>query len=130
MSQIILVADDDPMIQKLISRMIKRVGFQGEVQVCSDGASAVSYAAETTQAISLALLDTSLYAEGDAALALALQSHQPTIKIVASSGHSPEELEGPRHFQGVHLDGILSKPFGVKDVKELLAGFGLIASDD
>ena len=120
MNQVILLAEDDKMIQRLLKRMIKRAGFTGEVEVHEDAESALAFLDQTKDSVVLALLDTALHPEGDKAFALAIQSRVPEIKLVASSGHSESDLRGPNHFGDVYLDAVLSKPFGMQDVKDLL----------
>ena len=125
MSQIILVIEDDPLIQKLITRMIKRAGFSGETQVFSESGPALTYLEEHRDAVLLALLDTMIHPEGDEALAYALLERAPHIKLIAASGHSESALRGPDHFNSAPLAGVLSKPFGLQDIKALLTEFGL-----
>lgn len=125
MSQVILLAEDDKMIQRLLSRMIKRAGFQGEVAIHADSTSALDFLEQTQDTVVLALMDTALHPEGDKAFALAIQARVPDIKLVASSGHSEADLRGPNHFGDVGLAAVLSKPFGMQDVKDLLSSLGL-----
>ena len=125
MSKVILLAEDDRMIQRLLKRMIKRAGFEGDIEVCEDSRAALNFIEETSAEIVLALMDTSLHPEGDAAFAEEIKKRIPSIKLVASSGHSESDLRGPSHFGDIDLDGVLSKPFGMQDVKELLSRLGL-----
>ena len=118
---VILIAEDDPMIQKILSRMLKRSGFEGEVKVFDVATDALSYATEVGGALDLVLMDTNLHAEGDAAFFHQMKAIAPEVPIVASSGHSEDELRGPRHFEGCALYSVLSKPFGMQDVKALIA---------
>jgi len=121
MSNVILVVEDDLLIQKLLTRMIKRSGFGGEIVVFSESAPALQYVDENSSQVVLALLDTMIHPEGDEAFAYALLRRAPHLKIVASSGHSESDLRGPNHFGNVQLAGVLSKPFGVADIKNLFA---------
>jgi DNA-binding NtrC family response regulator len=118
---VILIAEDDPMIQKILSRMLKRSGFEGEVKVFDAATDALSYATEVGGALDLVLMDTNLHAEGDAVFFHQMKAIAPETPIVASSGHSEDELRGPRHFEGCALHSVLSKPFGMQDVKALIA---------
>ena len=118
---VILVAEDDTMIQKILSRMIKRSGFEGEVVIFDAGPEALSYAQQVGGALDLVLMDTNLHPEGDAAFFQQMRALAPETPIVASSGHSEDELRGPLHFGDSELYMVLSKPFGMKDVKALIA---------
>jgi two-component system cell cycle sensor histidine kinase/response regulator CckA len=120
----ILLAEDDPMIQKVLARMISRAGYEGSVEVCADAASALEVVARLGGALDLILVDTNLHDEGDAAFFHALRALAPSAPIVASSGHSEEQLRGPDHFGGCDLYRVLSKPFGLQDVKDLIASLG------
>ena len=121
MPNVILVVEDDLMIQKLLSRMIMRSGFAGEVAVFSESAPALNFVDENSTQVVLALLDTMIHPEGDKAFAHALLERAPHLKLVASSGHSESDLRGPNHFGDIPLAGVLSKPFGMADIKTLFA---------
>ena len=125
MSNVILVVEDDLLIQKLLSRMIKRTGFTGEVMVFSESEPVLSYLEAHGDQVVLALLDTMIHPEGDRAFAYALLERAPHIKLVASSGHSEADLRGPEHFGDTPLAGVLSKPFGLSDIKSLFADLSL-----
>jgi CheY-like chemotaxis protein len=117
----ILLAEDDPMIQKVLARMITRAGYEGAVEVFADAAAALEFTARVGGALDLILVDTNLHDDGDAAFFHALRALAPATPIVASSGHSEEQLRGPDHFAGCDLHRVLSKPFGLQDVKDLIA---------
>ena len=121
MSDVILVVEDDRLIQKLLSRMIKRTGFNGDVVVFSESEPALQYLEANADQVILALLDTMIHPEGDRAFAYALLERAPHLHLVASSGHSEADLRGPEHFGDAPLVGILSKPFGISDIKSLFA---------
>ena len=126
MEQVALLIEDDNMIQRLLARMIKRSGFSGRIEVFDNSESLFQFIQQCHDQIVVAFIDTSIHPEGDAALGNALRSEVPTIKLVASSGHNEVDLRGPQHFGGVELDGVLSKPFGMRDVKELLSNLNLV----
>ena len=126
MSHVILVLEDDLLIQKLIKRMIKRAGFTGEIEVFSESSDALSYLESNRDCVRLALLDTMIHPEGDEALAYALLERAPHLHIVASSGHSEADLRGPNHFGAAPLTGVLTKPFGLGEIKTLLGELQLI----
>ncbi len=126
MEKVILVIEDDRMIQRLLSRMIKRAGFEGRTEIFDNSEDVFTFIAQSEDQIVLALMDTSIHPDGDAALAQELLRLCPHIHLVASSGHSEEDLRGPLHFGGVDLAAVLSKPFGMQDIKDLLANLSLV----
>ena len=126
MEKVILIIEDDRMIQRLLSRMIKRSGFEGKAEIFDNSEDVFTFIKQSENQIVLALMDTSIHPEGDAALAQELLKLCPEINLVASSGHSEEDLRGPHHFGGVDLVAVLSKPFGMQDVKDLLTNLNLI----
>ena len=126
MERVIILVEDDLMIQKLLSRMIKRSGFDGRVEVFSDSESTFTFINETDDQVILALMDTAIHPEGEEALALKIKSLVPAIKLVASSGHSEEELRSSKYFGNAELDGVLAKPYGKQEVKDLLLTLGLL----
>lgn len=128
MHGVILMAEDDPMIQKILARMIKRAGYTGQVEVCEDATNALAFAEASGGALDLILLDTNLHEESDAVFFHQLRALAPSTPVVASSGHDEAQLRGPHHFEGCDLYSVLSKPFGLQDVKELISTLGLSSS--
>ena len=126
MEKVILIIEDDQMIQRLLSRMIKRSGFAGQTEIFDNSEEVFTFIRQSEDQIVLALMDTSIHPNGDAALAQELLKLCPEINLVASSGHSEEDLRGPQHFGGIDLVAVLSKPFGMQDVKDLLVSLNLI----
>ncbi|MAD61165.1 MAG: hypothetical protein CMH49_06610 [Myxococcales bacterium] len=126
MEKVILIIEDDQMIQRLLSRMIKRSGFAGQTEIFDNSEEVFTFVRQSEDQIVLALMDTSIHPNGDAALAQELLKLCPEINLVASSGHSEEDLRGPQHFGGIDLVAVLSKPFGMQDVKDLLVSLNLI----
>lgn len=121
----ILLAEDDAMIQKILTRMIKRSGYSGEVKIFAEAVEALRFVETIDGALDLALMDTSLHPEGDAAFYRAFKSIAPNTPVVVSSGYSEEVLRSDSHFGGCDIQGVLSKPFGLKDVRNLIESLGL-----
>ena len=122
----ILVAEDDKMIQRLLARMIKKAGYPGHIEVCDRAKNALEFVAYVDGQVDLVLVDTGLHEEGDAAFFHALKSIATQAPIVASSGYSEDQLRSPKHFQDCDLTAVLSKPFGLQDIKDLLKDLSLI----
>ena len=120
MSGIIILAEDDPMIQRLLSRMIKRSGYSGNVQTCNDANSALKFASENSNSIDLILLDTGLHEKGDAIFFEEMRLIITSAPIFISSGYSEDIIRSDTHFGSSEISGVLSKPFGMNEVKELL----------
>ena len=121
----ILVAEDDKMIQKILVRMMKRGGYEGEVQVCEDAQSALDCARQHQGKFDLILIDTGLHAQGDRIFFEELRELSPAVPIVVSSGYSEDVIRSAKHFEGCNLATVLCKPFGLQEIKALLSSLSL-----
>ena len=126
MHGVIILAEDDPMIQKLLSRMIKRSGYTGEVHTCTDAISALDFASANATKIDLILMDTGLHENGDAAFFAEMRAIVHSAPIYVSSGYSEDIIRSDTHFGPSEINGVLSKPFGMSEVKTLLTQLQLI----
>ena len=120
----LLIAEDDQMIQKLLTRMVKRAGYAGHIEVCEQANTALEFVQQVEGKLDLVLMDTGLHPQGDAAFFRAIKS-MSEVPIVASSGYSEDLLRSDKHFDDCELTAILSKPFGLKDIKKLLENLSL-----
>jgi CheY-like chemotaxis protein len=124
----ILIAEDDQMVQRILVRMIKRSGYQGEVLVANDADEAIQFAQDHhTQGIDLIFVDTGLYPQGDQAFFDALKSICHETPILVSSGYGEDIIRTVNYFGDKPISGVLSKPFGMAEVKEVLVRFSLLA---
>ena len=126
----LLIVEDDKMIQKLLARMVKKAGYSGHIEVCEQAEVALDFVNQVEGNLDLVLIDTGLHPHGDAAFFHAIKSIASQIPIVASSGYSEELLRSEKHFYRCELTAILSKPFGLKDIKNLLQTLSLIKHKD
>jgi CheY-like chemotaxis protein len=121
----VLLAEDDAMIQKILTRMIKRSGYAGEVKIFAEALDALNFVETIDGKLDLAFMDTGLHPSGDAAFYHAFKSIAPNTPVIVSSGYSEDILRGDSHFGGCDIQGVLSKPFGLKDVRNLIESLGL-----
>ena len=110
----ILIVEDDPHVARLISLVLKRIGY--EAQVVADGQSALSHARETPPAMIFA--DLTIRGMGGAALCSALKAQGETkaIPYVILSGDS----DIAEKARGCGADDYMSKPFEVDDLIRLV----------
>lgn len=99
----ILVCDDDPVVQVLLSEFLGASGF--EVQVAGTGPEAYRYA----PGITLALVDYQLAGESGVDLVAELQRRWPQVKTILLTAQPEAGAEATR--RGVSPDGFITKPF-------------------
>ena len=123
----ILVAEDDPMVQRILVRMIKRSGYLGEVLIGNDAFEAIQLAKDhQSQTIDLIFVDTGLYPQGDQAFFDALKAICANTPILVSSGYGEDIIRTVHYFGDKPISGVLSKPFGMAEVKDVLTQFQLV----
>jgi signal transduction histidine kinase/ligand-binding sensor domain-containing protein/CheY-like chemotaxis protein len=115
----ILVADDVVVNQKLLQRMLEKLGHL--VTVVADGQEAVDIVA--TEIFDLVFMDVQMpVMDGLAATAAIRQREQTThthVPVIAVSAHA---MQGDRErFLAAGMDGYVSKPIGQAEVIEAIA---------
>lgn len=117
----ILVLDDEAMIANLLVRFLTKIGHS--VVTASNGAEAISSwlsAVKEGQRFDLAILDLTIPGGmGGKEVLDELRAKDPSIRAVASSGYSVESVMSD--YQAHGFVGRLNKPYGIQDVKHLLA---------
>ena len=118
----LLVVDDDPVVQRLMARVLEAAGYR--VASAETGTDALAAVASDSPA--LAVLDLSIEPEGGIALARALRADHPGLELLVVSGSPPEPEDGSwlREAGG----RFLPKPFGpaafLEAVREMLGEAG------
>ncbi len=114
----ILVADDQDYIRSFLRMMLEKDGH--EVDEAGDGNSALSLCRENHY--DLVLLDIFMPDKDGIETIVLLVNEFPGIRIVAMSGGGPvhylEALERARSLGAV---AGIAKPFGTKDIREIIA---------
>ena len=123
----ILLAEDQPAIQILMSEFLRQGGFH--VLRAGDGREALELARSYQGQIDLLLSDVMMPGMDGLALALALKSTRPELKTLLMSGN-PERMLPAVGESGVKA-GFLQKPFGLprllEKVREMTAPAGPVA---
>ncbi len=111
-TETILLAEDDPLVRDLASRILKRAGYH--VLVANDGAEACSVFAEQAADVSLMVLDVVMPHLGGPDAYQRMSQQRPGIPVVFCSGYAGSALEGYRFdAPGMRL---LPKPYGADEI--------------
>ncbi|HVS01218.1 MAG TPA: ATP-binding protein [Thermoanaerobaculia bacterium] len=117
----VLVAEDEPAVRELVSRLLRRQGYR--VVVAASGAEALAVAA-AAERFDLLVTDVVMADMDGRRLAAALRRTAPGLPVVFMSGYSQESAPGLRELAGG--DHFLQKPFTADDlaarVRQALAG--------
>ena len=110
----VLVADDEPMLRRVITKVLRRWGY--DVVAVEDGSQAWSKL--QLNKFDLHIFDQNMPGYTGTELLTKLKATDPHIKIVISSGD-------PLSFENdlVQPTGFLEKPFVLKGLREKIEGF-------
>ena len=106
-SATILLAEDEPAVRKLATRVLSRLGFT--VLVASSGEEAIALSAAHAGRVDLLLTDLVMGGVNGRVTAERLQSQRPGLRVLFMSGYS-EETDKLGDFDGGRST-LLSKPF-------------------
>ncbi|PVU89187.1 hypothetical protein BB559_005204 [Furculomyces boomerangus] len=126
---LVLIADDNPVICKIIETLLKR--FHVESVVVRNGAEAIRCAMGRTK-FDLILMDLSMpILDGDQATRMIKStnnsnSETPVVAITAYEGESNPKTSGETDKDSGLFDGELVKPINQKKLKHFLDGFGIL----
>ena len=112
----ILVVDDEAIVRSSLKRALTHFGYK--VLQAEDGPSAMMAMQTARPPVDLVILDLVLPGGGAGILEL-LKATQPGVKVLVSSGYSPdhEVVRGIEH----RADGFLQKPFEVAELRQSVA---------
>ena len=109
----ILIAEDELQNQKLLQRIISKMGFESDV--VEDGMAVVN----TTKQYNLLILDLSLPQKDGLETAKAIRNgetgHPIDMPIILVSGKSAETMQ--QYCRDYYLNDYIEKPFGLDDLK-------------
>jgi PAS domain S-box-containing protein len=112
----ILVVEDEPIVRRTTLAALTQYGF--EVRAAENGAVAVEMFEEMADQISLVLLDVVMPVMGGEEALGHIKRIRPDVPVVICSGHN--EVESIERFSRSDVDGILTKPYVVKQLVEKL----------
>jgi len=112
----VLVVDDEKTVRLVVSRMLKRLGY--EVLIAADGREAVEIFSGQPAEIGCVIVDLAMAGMDGQQTFLALRQIRPDACILLASGFDEEEVS--RRFTGQGFAGFIQKPFSVETLKQKL----------
>ncbi|MEM9452564.1 MAG: ATP-binding protein [Myxococcota bacterium] len=112
-----LVVDDEEIVRKLVSRMLRRIGFR--VQQAVDGVEGVEKASVLRPGeLQLVVLDVMMPRLDGAEALRTISAHHPDALTVVMSGYS--KTETAEKFEGQTVGAFLEKPFTYHKLRQRL----------
>lgn len=113
---LVLVADDEPAIQSLLSIVVQQLGMAA---VCvGDGLAALECMKADHHRLACAILDIVMPAMNGVDAALAIQPIAPDLPIILMTGALPDHCADG--IARLRLAGILPKPFELATLRQML----------
>lgn len=113
---LVLVADDEPALQQLLSIVIDRLGLAA---VCvGDGLAALECVKAHRHRLACAILDIVMPTMNGVDAALTIQSIAPELPIILMTGAMPAHCADD--IARLRLAGILPKPFALATLRQML----------
>ncbi len=112
----LLVADDSPIVQRLLNRILRWAGY--EVLLASNGLEAVELFKNHAPMVRLVLLDMSMPRMDGKEAFQHIRSINPNIPILLSSGFNAQEAT--TNLTGHNLTGFIQKPYRKDDLLKVI----------
>jgi len=112
----VLVVDDEPHILHVLSRVLKKIGY--DVLTASNGGEAVEKVRQEGRRISLVILDMIMPEMSGSQTYDALREVAPNLKVLVSSGYSIDEQAREMLARG--CKGFIKKPFDIATLSSKL----------
>ena len=113
----VLVVDDEPTLLQLMSRILRRVGY--EVLTAADGDEALAVFDKSEQPVGAVLLDLRVRPQGGLAILNALLSRSPGLGVVVTSGSAVDA--DTRELLRSHGGEFVRKPFAPESLLRAVA---------
>lgn len=117
-NHVVLIADDEPLLLKTLTKIIKRMGH--DVIAVEDGQAAIDAFHSRSTEIALVVLDMNMPKKTGAEAFQAISSVDPSKPILISSGDGFEQVMS-------RLDkspaAIIPKPYNLNDLRRILSNF-------
>lgn len=114
--RLVLVADDEPAIQGLVSRIIHKLNL--DVLLVGDGAAAVAAVEAQRDKLACAILDVMMPVMNGIDAAHTIQQIAPDLAIVLMSGAIPEHYAD--RISQLRLAGMLPKPLPLPTLRAII----------
>jgi CheY-like chemotaxis protein len=112
----ILIVDDEPVIRRVLSRLLETLGHTPSM--CVDGVDAVDHYRQFGSTIDLVILDMVMPRQGGRDTFFALRQINPAVRVLISSGFT---VEGGAQTLLTHgAAGFLQKPFALERLAEAI----------
>ncbi|MBM4289720.1 MAG: response regulator, partial [Deltaproteobacteria bacterium] len=116
----ILVMDDEPMVRRVVEKMLLTLGYEAEF--AEDGTKALELYTEAQargEPFALVILDLTVPGGmgGKEAIAELLQI-DPQVRAIVSSGYSDDPIMA--HFEQYGFIDVIAKPYGIPDIDKVL----------
>jgi len=108
---LVLLADDEPDVRRVASRMLKKMGF--EVMLAHDGIEAVEVFMDNTDIIDMIVLDLTMPRLGGKEALRRIREIKPDIPVLLSSGYSESKVP-------TESAGFIQKPYTLSGFREAL----------
>ena len=115
----ILIADDERMLRRALTRVLSRAGFAS--LVAEDGQQAIDIFQQNSADIDLVVLDMNMPIKNGVQAFYGIRRVDPKMKVVIASGESRNEVLS--QFGAEKPNGILQKPFVLGELVDEINGF-------
>ena len=122
----ILVVEDEPVVQRVVTSILQRTGF--EVILAQDGARALEILRAGPGAVDLVLMDMTMPGMTAEEVVAGIRALNPDLPIMLNSGNAPGAVVKRMLDEGA-VQGFLAKPFQLRQLREGISGL-LRASAD
>jgi PAS domain S-box-containing protein len=113
----ILLIDDDPVVRKVASQMLDRLGFQ--VLAAANGQEGLKVFGENRGEIDCVILDLTMPEMGGEEVFRELRRLQSDVRVILCSGYNEQEVT--QRFVGSSLAGFIQKPYTLAKLLEVLS---------
>ena len=111
----VLIADDEPLLLKILSKVLKRMGLN--VIAVEDGSAAIHACDNHCGNIDLVVLDLNMPNMDGAEAFHLISTRHPTIPVLISSGDGREHVLSRLKKEPA---GLISKPYNLNDLRQIL----------
>jgi EAL domain-containing protein (putative c-di-GMP-specific phosphodiesterase class I)/FixJ family two-component response regulator len=119
----IVLLDDDPLMLKLLTKMLRRLGYT-RVSACEHGPQALEHVTSTTEVVDLILLDINMPGMDGVEFIRRLVECRYGGSVILVSGENTRILESVERLVGAHrliALGHLQKPVRMEELARLIA---------
>ena len=109
----VLVVDDDAGVLDVCTALLHALGYRAAA--ASSGSTAIEAVAENDASLALVLLDIDMPGLSGDEVLRAVKAARPDVRVLMMSGRPRDDLRG---YLARGADGVLRKPFGLRDLDD------------